>query len=183
MLLLENTRFHPGEEKNDPAFAKELAKLGDLYVNDAFSAAHRAHASTEGLAHLLPAYAGPRHAGRARRACRRALEAPQRPVCAVVGGAKVSTKIDLLENLVAKVDALVIGGGMANTFLARASASTIGKSLAEKDLAATAQRIIEQGARPQLRDPPARRCRGRRRVQGDGAAPHLWHRRGSRRTA
>ena len=142
VLLLENTRFHLGEEKNDPAFAKELAKLGDLYVNDAFSAAHRAHASTEGLAHLLPAYAG-RGMQAELDALSKGLEAPQRPVCAVVGGAKVSTKIDLLENLVAKVDALVIGGGMANTFL-HAVGIAIGRSLAEKDLAATAQRIIDK---------------------------------------
>src|SRR5215210_3844474 len=142
VLLLENTRFHLGEEKNDPAFAKELAKLGDLYVNDAFSAAHRAHASTEGLARLLPAYAG-RGMEAELEALSKGLEAPQRPVCAVVGGAKVSTKIDLLENLVTKVDALVIGGGMANTFL-HAIGIGVGKSLAEKDLAATAQRIIDK---------------------------------------
>ncbi|HKG77729.1 MAG TPA: phosphoglycerate kinase [Beijerinckiaceae bacterium] len=142
VLLLENTRFHPEEEKNDPAFAKELAKLGDLYVNDAFSAAHRAHASTEGLARLLPAYAG-RGMEAELEALSKGLEAPQRPVCAVVGGAKVSTKIDLLENLVTKVDALVIGGGMANTFL-HAIGIGVGRSLAEKDLAATAQRIIDK---------------------------------------
>ena len=142
VALLENTRFHPEEEKNDPAFAKELAKLGDLYVNDAFSAAHRAHASTEGLARLLPAYAG-RGMEAELEALSKGLEAPQRPVCAVVGGAKVSTKIDLLENLVTKVDALVIGGGMANTFL-HAVGIGIGRSLAEKDLAATAQRIIDK---------------------------------------
>ena len=142
VALLENTRFHPEEEKNDPAFAKELAKLGDLYVNDAFSAAHRAHASTEGLARLLPAYAG-RGMEAELEALSKGLEAPQRPVCAVVGGAKVSTKIDLLENLVTKVDALVIGGGMANTFL-HAIGIGIGRSLAEKDLAATAQRIIDK---------------------------------------
>jgi len=142
VLLLENTRFHPEEEKNDPAFAKELAKLGDLYVNDAFSAAHRAHASTEALARLLPAYAG-RGMEAELEALSKGLEAPQRPVCAVVGGAKVSTKIDLLENLVTKVDALVIGGGMANTFL-HAIGIGVGRSLAEKDLAATAQRIIDK---------------------------------------
>ena len=116
MLLLENTRFHAGEEKNDPAFVEDLAKLGDLYVNDAFSAAHRAHASTEGLARVLPAYAG-RAMQAELDALTKGLEAPARPLVAVVGGAKVSTKIDLLDNLVAKVDALVIGGGMANTFL------------------------------------------------------------------
>ncbi|MBV9565888.1 MAG: phosphoglycerate kinase, partial [Bradyrhizobium sp.] len=111
ILCLENTRFHKEEEKNDPAFVAELAKLGDIWVNDAFSAAHRAHASTEGLGHRLPAYAG-RSMQAELEALGKALEAPARPVIAVVGGAKVSTKIDLLENLVAKVDALVIGGGM-----------------------------------------------------------------------
>jgi phosphoglycerate kinase len=142
VLLLENTRFHPGEEKNDPDFVKELAKLGDLYVNDAFSAAHRAHASTEGLARVLPAYAG-RTMQAELDALTKGLEAPKRPVVAIVGGAKVSTKIDLLENLVTKVDALVIGGGMANTFV-HATGLNVGKSLAEKDLAATALRIIEK---------------------------------------
>ena len=142
VALLENTRFHLGEEKNDPGFAEELAKLGDLYVNDAFSAAHRAHASTEGLARLLPAYAG-RGMQAELEALSKGLDTPRRPVCAVVGGAKVSTKIDLLENLVAKVDALVIGGGMANTFL-HAIGIGIGRSLAEKNLAATAQRIIDK---------------------------------------
>jgi phosphoglycerate kinase len=142
VALLENTRFHAGEEANDPAFVAELAKLGDLYVNDAFSAAHRAHASTEGLARALPAFAG-RSMQAELDALTKGLEAPARPVVAVVGGAKVSTKIDLLENLVAKVDALVIGGGMANTFL-HASGLGIGKSLAEKDLAATALRIVEK---------------------------------------
>jgi phosphoglycerate kinase len=141
VLVLENTRFHPGEEKNDPAFAKELAKLGDIYVNDAFSAAHRAHASTEGLAHVLPAYAG-RALQAELDALGKGLEAPTRPVVAVVGGAKVSTKIDLLQNLVGRVDSLVIGGGMANTFL-HAIDIGIGRSLAEKDLAPTAQRIID----------------------------------------
>jgi phosphoglycerate kinase len=142
VVLLENTRFHPGEEKNDPAFVAALAELGDLYVNDAFSAAHRAHASTEGLARALPSYAGLTMQAELE-ALSRGLEAPARPVVAIVGGAKVSTKIDLLENLVAKVDALVIGGGMANTFLF-AMGLGIGKSLAEKDLAATARRIIER---------------------------------------
>ncbi|MET0906714.1 MAG: phosphoglycerate kinase, partial [Tardiphaga sp.] len=116
ILCLENTRFHAGEEKNDPAFVAELAKLGDIWVNDAFSAAHRAHATTEGLGHKLPAYAG-RTMQAELDALGKALDAPTRPVIAVVGGAKVSTKIDLLENLVTKVQALVIGGGMANTFL------------------------------------------------------------------
>src|SRR6185295_19047464 len=116
ILCLENTRFHAGEEKNDPAFVDALARLGDIWVNDAFSAAHRAHASTEGLGHKLPAYAG-RSMQAELDALGKALERPTRPVAAIIGGAKVSTKIDLLENLVSKVDALVIGGGMANTFL------------------------------------------------------------------
>jgi len=142
VLCLENTRFHPEEEKNDPAFVAQLAKLGDIWVNDAFSAAHRAHASTEGLGHKLPAYAG-RTMQAELDALAKALEAPAKPVIAIIGGAKVSTKIDLLENLVSKVDALVIGGGMANTFLF-AQGIAIGKSLAEKDLASTALRIIEK---------------------------------------
>ncbi|PRD53386.1 phosphoglycerate kinase [Phyllobacterium myrsinacearum] len=140
ILLLENTRFHKGEEKNDPAYVKALAANGDIYVNDAFSAAHRAHASTEGLAHVLPAYAG-----RTMQAELEALESglgnPKRPVVAVVGGAKVSSKLDLLGNLVEKVDALVIGGGMANTFLA-AQGVKVGKSLCEHDLADTAREIM-----------------------------------------
>jgi phosphoglycerate kinase len=140
VLLLENTRFHKGEEKNDPAFVEELAKLGDLYVNDAFSAAHRAHASTEGVAHKLPAYAG-RAMQAELEALGKALEAPARPLVAVVGGAKISSKLDLLGNLVAKVDALVIGGGMANTFL-NAQGFSVGKSLCEKDLAETAREIM-----------------------------------------
>ncbi|MFL5166398.1 MAG: phosphoglycerate kinase [Microvirga sp.] len=142
ILLLENTRFDAGEEKNDSGFAKALAKLGDVYVNDAFSAAHRAHASTEGLAHLLPAYAGRAMQGELD-ALAKGLEAPARPLVAVVGGAKVSTKIDLLENLVARVDALVIGGGMANTFL-QAIDIGVGRSLAERDLGATARRIMDK---------------------------------------
>ena len=142
ILCLENTRFHAGEEKNDPAFVDELAKLGDLWVNDAFSAAHRAHASTEGLGHKLPAYAG-RTMQAELVALNKALEAPKKPVIAIVGGAKVSTKIDLLENLVTKVQALVIGGGMANTFL-HAQGVKVGKSLAEKDLADTARRIMDK---------------------------------------
>jgi phosphoglycerate kinase len=140
ILCLENTRFHPGEEKNDPAFVAELAKLGDIWVADAFSAAHRAHASTEGLGHKLPAFAG-RTMQAELDALGKALDAPTRPVIAIVGGAKVSSKIDLLENLVTKVDALVIGGGMANTFL-HAQGIGVGKSLCEKDLAETALRII-----------------------------------------
>jgi len=141
ILCLENTRFHKEEEKNDPAFVAELAKLGDIWVNDAFSAAHRAHASTEGLGHKLPTYAG-RTMQAELDALGKALDHPTKPVIAIIGGAKVSTKIDLLENLVSKVDALVIGGGMANTFL-HAQGVGIGKSLAEKDLAATALRIID----------------------------------------
>ncbi|MES0881336.1 phosphoglycerate kinase [Roseibium sp. SCP14] len=140
VLLLENTRYHKGEEKNDPEFAKALAVNGDIYVNDAFSAAHRAHGSTEGIAKLLPAYAG-RTMQAELEALGSALGEPVRPVLAVVGGAKVSSKIDLLENLVSKVDMLVIGGGMANTFLA-AKGTDVGKSLCEHDLADTAKRIM-----------------------------------------
>ena len=140
VVLLENVRFHAGEEKNDADFARRLAEVGDLYVNDAFSAAHRAHASTEGLAHLLPAYAG--------ESMRRELEAldaalghPKKPVIGIVGGAKVSTKLDLLQNLVGKLDRLAIGGGMANTFLF-AQGVDIGGSLAERDMADTARAIL-----------------------------------------
>jgi phosphoglycerate kinase len=140
ILCLENTRFHKGEEKNDAAFVAELAKLGDLWVNDAFSAAHRAHASTEGLGHVLPAYAG-RGMQAELDALGKALDAPQRPVAAIVGGAKVSTKLDLLGNLIAKVNVLIIGGGMANTFLA-AQGKAVGRSLAEHDLAPTARDIL-----------------------------------------
>lgn len=140
VVLLENTRFHAGEEKNDPALAAEMAALGDIYVNDAFSAAHRAHSSTEGLARLLPAAAG-RLMEAELRALEAALGTPERPVVAVVGGAKVSTKLDLLGNLVSKVDHLVIGGGMANTFLV-AQGIEVGKSLAERDMAATALEIL-----------------------------------------
>ena len=139
VLLLENTRFHAGDEKNDPEFVRALAANGDLYVNDAFSAAHRAHASTEGIAHLLPAYAG-RTMQAELEALSAGLDNPARPVMAIVGGAKVSTKLDLLGNLVKKVDVLVIGGGMANTFLA-ARGVDVGKSLCEHDLAATAREI------------------------------------------
>jgi phosphoglycerate kinase len=140
VLLLENTRFHAGEEKDDPAFADQLAELGDLYVNDAFSAAHRAHASTEAIAQRVPAFAG-RSMQAELQALGAALGQPQRPVVAIVGGAKVSTKIDLLENLVARVDALVIGGGMANTFLL-ARGVAVGNSLAEPALADTVKRIL-----------------------------------------
>jgi phosphoglycerate kinase len=141
VALLENSRFWPGEEANDPEFAKAIAANGDFYVNDAFSAAHRAHATTEGLAHILPAYAG-----RSMEAELKALEAalgnPAHPVAAVVGGAKVSTKLDVLNNLVTKVDHLIIGGGMANTFLA-ARGVNVGKSLCEHDLADTANAIMD----------------------------------------
>ncbi len=139
VVLCDNTRFHPGEEKNDPEFARLLASLGDCYVNDAFSAAHRAHASTEGIAHLLPSAAG-RTMEAEIQALERALEHPERPVLAIVGGAKVSTKIDLLGNLIDKVDVLVIGGGMANTFLA-ADGHPIGTSLHEADRLETAREI------------------------------------------
>ncbi|MDH7803731.1 MULTISPECIES: phosphoglycerate kinase [unclassified Rhizobium] len=144
ILLLENTRFHKGEEKNDPAFVEALAANGDIYVNDAFSAAHRAHASTEGLARHLPAYAG-RTMQAELEALEKGLGQPVRPVVAIVGGAKVSSKIDLLMNLVKKVDALVIGGGMANTFLA-ARGAQVGKSLCEHDLAETAKQIMIEAA-------------------------------------
>ena len=140
VLVLENTRFHPGEEKNDSSFAAELAKLADIYVNDAFSAAHRAHASTEGVAHLLPAYAG-RLLQAELEALGKALSHPERPVMAIVGGAKVSTKLALLGHLVSKVDVLVIGGAMANTFLA-AQGFNVGKSLQEAELHATAVEIL-----------------------------------------
>lgn len=139
VLLLENTRFHKEEEANDPAFAAALAALGDVYCNDAFSAAHRAHASTEALARLLPACAG-RLMQAELEALQKALGAPERPVVAVVGGAKVSSKLELLGNLVEKVDTLVIGGGMANTFLA-ADGIDVGKSLCEHDLLDTAREI------------------------------------------
>ena len=141
VLLLENTRFHKGEEKNDPVFVAELAKLGDIYVNDAFSAAHRAHASTEGLAHQLPAFAG-RAMQAELEALGKALDKPEHPVAAVVGGAKVSSKLDLLGNLVKKVELLIIGGGMANTFLA-AQGKAVGKSLCEHDLLDTARAILK----------------------------------------
>ena len=141
IAVLENTRFHAGEEKNDPALSQGIAALGDYYVNDAFSAAHRAHSSTEGVAHLLPSFAG-----RAMEAELKALEAalgsPERPVAAVVGGAKVSTKLAVLGHLVGKVDHLIIGGGMANTFLA-ARGVNVGKSLCEHDLTGEAEKIME----------------------------------------
>jgi phosphoglycerate kinase len=142
VALLENLRFHPEEEKNDPGFAKQLAALGDLYVNDAFSAAHRAHASTEALAHLLPAAAG-RLMQAELDALGDALETPKRPVAALIGGAKVSTKLDLLSFVIAKVDVLIIGGAMANTLLF-AQGVAVGKSLCERDMADTARRLIDQ---------------------------------------
>ncbi len=142
VVLLENTRFHPGEETNDADLVARMASLGDIYINDAFSAAHRAHASTTGIAHVLPS-----GAGRAMAAELKALEAglgnPKKPVIAIVGGAKVSTKIDLLENLIEKVEALVIGGGMANTFI-YALGYDVGKSLCERDLKETALRIMDK---------------------------------------
>ena len=141
VILLENTRYYTGEEKNDPELAKEIAELGDLFVSDAFSASHRAHVTTVGLADYLPAFAG-KSMERELDALNAALGTPRRPVMAVVGGAKVSSKIDLLKNLVSKVDYLVIGGGMANTFLA-AQGVDVGKSLCEHDLAATAKQINE----------------------------------------
>ena len=140
IVVLENTRFHTGEEVNRPRFTEALAALGDIYVNDAFSAAHRAHSSTEGIAHLLPAFAGPLMMEEIN-ALKAALEAPQRPTAAVVGGAKVSTKIPVLTNLVAKVDKLIIGGGMANTFL-QAQGVQVGKSLCEPDFHKTALEIM-----------------------------------------
>ena len=152
VVLLENTRFHPGEEKNDPELAARMAALGQVYVNDAFSAAHRAHASTEGVARLLPAAAG-RLMEAELRALEAALGSPKRPVVAVVGGAKVSTKIELLANLVTRVDHLVIGGGMANTFLV-AEGIEVGTSLAEREMAETAREI-------------------RHRAQGAGCQIHL----------
>jgi phosphoglycerate kinase len=145
VAILENTRFHAGEEKNDPELARAMAALGDLYVNDAFSAAHRAHASTEGLAHLLPAYAG-RAMEAELKALQKALGEPERPVAAVVGGAKVSTKLEVLRHLVTKVDHLIIGGGMANTFLA-ARGIAVGKSLCEHELGDTALAILDAAER------------------------------------
>ena len=140
VVLYENVRFHPGEEKNDAGFARQLAALGDIYVNDAFSAAHRAHASTEGVAHLIPAYAG-ESMRRELTALDAALGNPQRPTLGIVGGSKVSTKLDLLKNLVSKLDYLAIGGGMANTFLF-AQGYDVGGSLCEKDLKDTALEIM-----------------------------------------
>jgi phosphoglycerate kinase len=140
VAVLENLRFHKGEEKNDPEFAKELARYADLYVGEAFSTSHRAHASTEGITHLLPSYAGPLMSAEIN-ALRAALDNPQRPTAAVVGGAKVSTKLPILTNLVAKVDKLIIGGGMANTFL-KAQGIDVGKSLCEADLVGTCTEVL-----------------------------------------
>ena len=144
VVLLENVRFHPGEEANDPAFAQALADLADLYVNDAFSAAHRAHASTEGVAHLLPAFAG-RQMQEELQALDKALGSPERPVLGIVGGSKVSTKLDLLKNLVTRLDRLAIGGGMANTFL-HAMGQDVAASMAERDLGETALEIVALAA-------------------------------------
>jgi phosphoglycerate kinase len=144
VLVLENTRFHPGEEKNDSAFSADLAALADAFVNDAFSAAHRAHASTEGVAHLLPAYAG-RLMQAELEALHAALGDPERPVAAIVGGAKVSTKLELLGNLVTKVNVLIIGGAMANTFLA-AQGKAVGRSLQEAEMHSMARSILTQAA-------------------------------------
>jgi len=142
IVCLENTRFHPGEEKNDPVFVAALAKLGDIFVNDAFSVSHRAHASTEGLAHVLPAYAG-RTLQAELEAFEKVLDKPARPLTAIVGGAKISTKLDLLGHLLKKVDVLIIGGAMANTFL-MALGKNVGRSLAERDLVDTAQKIMDE---------------------------------------
>ena len=149
VLLLENLRFHPGEEANDPKFAGALAALGDLYVNDAFSAAHRAHASTEAITHVLPSAAG-RNMEAELKALGGALDDPKRPVAAIVGGAKVSSKLDVLGHLVAKVDRLIIGGGMANTFLF-AQGVAVGASLCEQDLADTAREILAQAEKQDCR--------------------------------
>jgi phosphoglycerate kinase len=145
VLCLENTRFHAGEERNDPEFVAQLAALGDIFVNDAFSVSHRAHASVEGLAHRLPAYAG-RDLNEEVEALRRALENPARPLTAIVGGAKVSTKLQLLGHLSAKVDTLIIGGGMANTFLA-ALGKPVGRSLCEHELIASAREMLARAGR------------------------------------
>ena len=179
ILCLENTRFHKGEEKNDAAFVAELAKLGDLWVNDAFSAAHRAHASTEGLGHVLPAYAG-RSMQAELDALGKALDAPERPVAAIVGGAKVSTKLDLLGNLIAKVNVLIIGGGMANTFLV-AQGKNVGKSLCRARPCRHRARHPRQGEDARLRDRAADRCGGGEGIQGQRAVARRVGRCGRRR--
>ncbi|MBI3419316.1 MAG: phosphoglycerate kinase [Proteobacteria bacterium] len=149
VLVLENTRFHEGEEKNDPAFVKQLAVLGDVFVNDAFSVAHRAHASTEGLARGLPCCAG-RDMEKELSALAKALDHPERPLMAIVGGSKISTKIDVLKNLTTKVDVLALGGGMANTFLA-AQGKKLGRSLVESDMLDTARGIMAHSAKNNCR--------------------------------
>jgi phosphoglycerate kinase len=145
IAMLENLRYHKGEEKNDPAFAAELAKLGDIYVNDGFSVSHRAHASTEAVAHLLPAYVGPSMMAEIE-ALKLALDSKDRPVAAIIGGSKISTKIDVLVHLVQKMDYLIVGGGMANTFL-YAQKVGVGRSLCEPDLAGTVESILSQAAK------------------------------------
>ena len=164
VVLLENTRFNPMETENDPKLARFLASLGDVYCNDAFSAAHRAHASTEGVAHLLPSCAG-RLMEAELTALEKALGHPERPVLAVVGGAKVSTKLDLLGNLTGKVDMLVIGGGMANTFLA-AQGIDVAASLCEHDLGDTAREILAKAEDTGCRGHPAHGCGRRQRIRG-----------------
>jgi phosphoglycerate kinase len=144
VVVLENTRFHEGEEKNDPEFVKQLASLGDVFVNDAFSVAHRAHASTEGVAHILPAFAG-EDMREELAALAAALEQPKKPLMAIVGGSKISTKIDVLKHLTSRVDVLVLGGGMANTFLA-AQGKKMGKSLVEPEMLETAREIMKNSA-------------------------------------
>ena len=180
ILCLENTRFHKGEEKNDPDFAAALAKLGDIYVDDAFSVAHRAHASTEAIGAPAAGLCRPRHAGRARGARARRCDAPERPVAAIVGGAKISTKLDLLGNLLAKVDMLIIGGGMANTFLA-AQGKPVGKSLCEHDLVATARDILAKAKALQSRDRAAGRRRGGAEIRRPCAVARRRGGRGRRR--
>ena len=159
VLVLENTRFHAAETKNDPAFVDALAELGDIYVNDAFSTAHRAHASTEGVAHKLPAYIG-RSMQHELEMLNRMLADPKRPLAAIVGGAKVSTKFELLGNLMREVEYLFVGGAMANTLLA-ASGKAIGKSLHEKKFADVARQIIAEADAAQLQARAAGRCRCR----------------------
>ena len=166
--MLENLRFYPQEEKNDAEFAKKLAKNGDILVSDAFSCAHRAHASVEALARIIPSVAG-RLMQAELEALEGALEKPEHPVAAVVGGAKISTKLDVLGNLVSRVDQLIIGGAMANTFL-NAKGVGIGKSLCEHDMAESARRDHERGGEGRLRDRPAER-RGGRRASSRRARP------------
>jgi phosphoglycerate kinase len=167
ILCLENTRFHPGEERNDPAFVAQLAALGDIFISDAFSVAHRAHASVEGIGHRLPTYAG-RTMEDELEALAKVLQTPVRPLAAIVGGAKVSTKLDLLGSLLAKVDTLIIGGGMANTFLA-ACGHSMGKSLCERDLLPNRARDHGQGEGRRPRAGIAGRRRGCQNVRGQRA--------------